>query len=74
MEKPKRWLSITYKEGVQGLVKPGEEIPIDGEIYEGISEVNESMSTGESLPAERKSGMKSWQRSSRKKKLIELKN
>lgn len=32
------------------LVKPGEKIPIDGIVYEGKSEVNESMITGESVP------------------------
>ena len=38
------------------LVKPGEKIPIDGKIIEGRSAVNESMITGESLPAEKKVG------------------
>src|SRR5699024_8751393 len=32
------------------IVKPGEKIPVDGEIIEGISAVDESMLTGESLP------------------------
>lgn len=32
------------------LVKPGETIPVDGVVLSGISEVNESMLTGESLP------------------------
>lgn len=32
------------------LVKPGKQIPVDGRIVEGISHVNESMLTGESLP------------------------
>jgi len=32
------------------LVRPGERIPTDGEVMEGLSSVDESMITGESLP------------------------
>src|SRR5699024_1464987 len=39
------------------LVKSGEKIPIDGEIYEGESTVDESMLTGESVPVEKGHGM-----------------
>ncbi len=38
------------KTGDSVLVKPGEEIPIDGIVYDGNSEVNEAMITGESVP------------------------
>lgn len=38
------------------IVKPGEKIPVDGEIIEGTSTVNESMITGESLPIDKKIG------------------
>lgn len=38
------------KAGDSVLVKPGEKIPIDGEIFEGRSEINEAMITGESVP------------------------
>lgn len=34
------------------VVKPGEKIPVDGEITEGRSSVDESMLTGESLPVD----------------------
>lgn len=38
------------------LVRPGESIPVDGVVTEGYSAVDESMLTGESLPAEKKAG------------------
>jgi len=37
-------------------VRPGEKIPVDGIITEGLSSVDESMVTGESLPAEKEKG------------------
>lgn len=40
------------------LVRPGERIPVDGEIIEGYSTVDESMLTGESLPIEKSIGDK----------------
>jgi Cu+-exporting ATPase len=40
------------------LVKPSEKIPLDGQILEGESSVDESMLTGESLPVEKKIGDK----------------
>ncbi len=37
-------------------VKPGERIPVDGKVINGFSMVDESMLTGESIPAERTVG------------------
>jgi len=37
-------------------VRPGETIPVDGEVLEGTSAVNESMISGESLPVDKQPG------------------
>src|SRR5687767_14784652 len=37
-------------------VRPGEKIPVDGSVLEGASNVDESMLTGEALPAAKKAG------------------
>ena len=38
------------------LVKPGEKLPVDGDIIEGSTSIDESMLTGESLPVEKTIG------------------
>lgn len=38
------------------LIKPGEKIPVDGEIMEGHASVDEAMVTGESVPVEKEVG------------------
>jgi Cu+-exporting ATPase len=38
------------------VVRPGERIPVDGDVVDGRSAVDESMLTGESVPIEKESG------------------
>jgi P-type Cu+ transporter len=50
---------IPIEEVLEGdivYVKPGEKVPVDGEIVEGHSAVDESMLTGESIPIDKNAG------------------
>ena len=40
------------------ICKPGEKIAVDGEVVEGITHINESFITGESVPVKREKGSK----------------
>jgi P-type Cu+ transporter len=54
-----RDLDIPVADVVAGhlvVVRPGERIPVDGEVVEGVSAVDESMLTGESLPVDKVPG------------------
>lgn len=44
------------KEGDRILVKPGEQVPVDGKIIKGQTTIDESMLTGESVPVEKSEG------------------
>jgi Cu+-exporting ATPase len=44
------------KSGDTVAVRPGERIPVDGEVLSGASAVDESMLTGESMPVEKTAG------------------
>ncbi|MDQ0214499.1 Cu+-exporting ATPase [Oikeobacillus pervagus] len=52
-------VEVTVDEVVVGdtiIVKPGEKIPVDGVVLEGITSVDDSMLTGESIPVEKNVG------------------
>ncbi|HEY5465945.1 MAG TPA: heavy metal translocating P-type ATPase, partial [Clostridia bacterium] len=38
------------------IVRPGEKIPVDGDVVEGYTAIDESMLTGESMPVEKSAG------------------
>lgn len=52
-------IEISLEEVIAGeiiYVKPGEKVPVDGEIIEGQSALDESMLTGESVPVDKTAG------------------
>ncbi len=54
----RRYRSTRVAVGDRLRVRPGEKIPVDGEVIEGRSSIDESMVTGESMPVTREAGGK----------------
>lgn len=55
------------------LVKPGDKIPVDGQVTEGHTSIDESMLTGESIPVDKKAGDKVYAASINKNGMIKFK-
>lgn len=51
-------LVTQLKKGNVLLIKPGERVPVDGVVKKGVSSVDESMLTGESIPNDKREGDK----------------
>lgn len=54
------------------IVKPGESMPTDGIIVKGTSTINEAPVTGESIPVEKKEGMKVFAATINQEGLLEV--
>ena len=54
------------------LVKPGSKIPVDGEVIQGETTIDESMLTGESMPVSKRSGNKVYAASINKNGVIQF--
>ncbi|MDD4564329.1 MAG: heavy metal translocating P-type ATPase [Eubacteriales bacterium] len=55
------------------LVKPGESIPVDGVVLQGVTSIDESLLTGESIPVEKKEGDQVYAASINKNGMIHFK-
>jgi len=55
------------------IVRPGESIPTDGIILKGSSSINEAPVTGESIPVEKKEGMKVFSATMNQEGALEIK-
>ncbi len=59
VERHGQWVEMPVDALMPGdifLVRPGESVPVDGEVVDGRSSVNESMLTGESMPVGKGAG------------------
>jgi len=61
IERDGQWVEIAVDALMPGdifMVRPGESVPVDGEVVDGDSSVNEAMLTGESMPVGKAAGDK----------------
>ncbi|UCV27363.1 heavy metal translocating P-type ATPase [Ferribacterium limneticum] len=61
VERDGQWVEMAVEALMPGdvfLVRPGESVPVDGEVVDGESSVNEAMLTGESMPLGKRAGDK----------------
>ena len=61
VERQGQWVEMPVEALMPGdvfLVRPGESVPVDGEVVDGESNVNEAMLTGESMPVGKRDGDK----------------
>jgi P-type Cu+ transporter len=61
VERDGQWVDMPVEALMPGdvfLVRPGESVPVDGEVVDGESSINESMLTGESMPVGKLAGGK----------------
>ena len=61
IERDGKEITVTIDEIKKGdivVCRPGEKIAVDGTIIDGITHINESFITGESVPAKREKGLK----------------
>jgi Cu+-exporting ATPase len=61
VERDGQWVEVAVDALMPGdifMVRAGESVPVDGEVVDGDSSVNEAMLTGESMPVGKKSGDK----------------
>lgn len=59
VERDGQWVEMAVDALMPGdifLVRPGESVPVDGEVVDGESSVNEAMLTGESMPVGKRAG------------------
>jgi len=61
VERDGQWVDMPVEALMPGdvfLVRPGESVPVDGQVIDGESSVNEAMLTGESMPLGKRAGDK----------------